>query len=95
MTYLMLRYIMYLDNYLNTGGAYEEKSIYSTDNYCSVFCAVFCVYGYMTTLVEGMPFVARVVFMAIPAVMIIVMICTLIERIKEIRKGENDDLGKY
>ena len=33
--------------------------------------------------------------MAIPVVMIIVMICTLMERIKEIRKGENDDLGKY
>jgi uncharacterized membrane protein len=49
----------------------------------------------MTTMVDGMPFVARIVFVAIPVVMIIVMIYTLIERIKEIRKGENDDLGKY
>lgn len=55
----------------------------------------FIFYGYMTTMVDGMPFVARVVFVAIPVVMIIVMVCTLIERIKEIRKGENDDLGKY
>ena len=55
----------------------------------------FVFYGYMTTTVDGMPFVARVVFVAIPVVMIIVMVCTLIERIKEIRKGENDDLGKY
>ena len=55
----------------------------------------FIFYGYMATFIDGMPAVARVVFMAIPAVMIIVMICTLIERIKEIRKGENDDLGKY
>lgn len=55
----------------------------------------FVFYGYMTTMVDGMPFVARVVFVAIPVVMIIVMVCTLIERIKEIRKGENDDLGKY
>ena len=55
----------------------------------------FVFYGYMTTMVDGMPFVARVVFVAMPVVMIIVMVCTLIERIKEIRKGENDDLGKY
>ena len=55
----------------------------------------FIFYGYMATVVDGMPFVARIVFMAIPMVMIIVMIYTLIERIKEIRKGENDDLGKY
>ena len=55
----------------------------------------FVFYGYMTTMIDGMPFVARVVFVAIPVVMIIVMVCTLIERIKEIRKGENDDLGKY
>ena len=55
----------------------------------------FIFYGYMTTMVDGMPFVARVVFVAIPVVMIIVMVYTLIERIKEIKKGENDDLGKY
>ena len=55
----------------------------------------FIFYGYMATVIDGMPFVARIVFMAIPVVMIIVMIYTLIERINEIRKGENDDLGKY
>ena len=55
----------------------------------------FIFYGYMATVIDGMPFVARIVFMVIPVVMIIVMIYTLIERIKEIRKGENDDLGKY
>lgn len=55
----------------------------------------FLFYGYMATIIEGMPSVARVVFVALPVVMIIVMICTLMERIKEIRKGENDDLGKY
>ena len=55
----------------------------------------FIFYGYMATVIDGMPFVARIVFMAMPVVMIIVMIYTLIERIKEIRKGENDDLGKY
>jgi hypothetical protein len=55
----------------------------------------FIFYGYMATVIDGMPFVARGVLVAIPVVMIIAMVCTLIERIKEIRKGENDDLGKY
>ena len=55
----------------------------------------FIFYGYMATVIDGMPFVARIVFMAVPVVVIIVMIYTLIERIKEIKKGENDDLSKY
>ena len=60
-----------------------------------LFILYFVFYGYMGTLIDDMPLVARLVFIAIPVVMIITMICVLIERIKEIRKGENDDLGKY
>lgn len=59
------------------------------------FIVYFIFYGYMGTLIDGMPLVARLIFIAIPVVMIITMVCVLIERIKEIRKGENDDLGKY
>ncbi len=60
-----------------------------------LFILYFVFYGYMSTLIDGMPLVARLIFIAIPVVMIITMVCVLIERIKEIRKGENDDLGKY
>ena len=78
------------------GGILMKKNPYIAPIIVAVLVVLyFAFYGYIATVVEGMPFVARVVFMAIPAVMIIVMICTLMERIKEIRKGENDDLGKY
>ena len=59
------------------------------------FIAYFVFYGYLGTLTDGAPLVARLVFIAIPVAMIITMIYVLVERIKEIRKGENDDLGKY
>ena len=36
-----------------------------------------------------------IIFIIIPVVLIAGMIFTLKERIKEIKKGENDDLGKY
>ena len=60
-----------------------------------LFILYFVFYGYMSTLIDNMPPVARVVFIAIPVAMIIAMVCVLVERIKEIRKGENDDLSKY
>ena len=59
-----------------------------------LFILYFAFYGYMSSMLT-MHFAAKVIFIAIPVVMIITMICVLIERIKEIRKGENDDLGKY
>lgn len=37
----------------------------------------------------------RVVFGVIPAVLAAVMIGVCVQRIKEIRSGEEDDLGKY
>ena len=73
-----------------------KKNPYIAPIVVSVFVVLyFAFYGYIATVVDGMPAVARVVFKAIPVVMVVVMIYTLIERIKEIRKGENDDLGKY
>ncbi len=60
-----------------------------------LFILYFVFYGYISTLIDNMPPVARVVFIAIPVAMIIAMVCVLVERIKEIRKGENDDLSKY
>ena len=88
--------IIYLEYYLNIGDVLMKKNPYIAPIVVAVLVVLYFIfYGYMATIIDGMPFVARVVFMAIPAVMIIVMICTLTERIKEIKKGENDDLGKY
>lgn len=33
--------------------------------------------------------------LALPAIITIILIMVLVERIKEIKKGEEDDLGKY
>ena len=88
--------IIYLEYYLNIGDVLMKKNPYIAPIVVAVLVVLYFIfYGYMATVIDGMPFVARIVFMAIPVVMIIVMIYTLIERIKEIRKGENDDLGKY
>jgi hypothetical protein len=41
------------------------------------------------------PVIVRIVFLAPPVIATGVMIYVLIERIKEINGGEEDDLGKY
>ena len=88
--------IIYLEYYLNIGDVLMKKNPYIAPIVVAVLVVLYFIfYGYMATVIDGMPFVARIVFVAIPVIMIIVMIYTLIERIKEIRKGENDDLGKY
>ena len=53
----------------------------------------FAVYfGFLTTLLEG---VWRYALGIIPLVLSALMVKVCIERIKEIRKGEEDDIGKY
>ena len=52
--------------------------------------------GYGWAIVNfDMPLFTKCIFAVIPIVFITGMIFTLKERIKEIKKGENDDLGKY
>lgn len=53
----------------------------------------FVVYfGFLITLLEG---VWRYALGIIPLVLSALMVKVCIERIKEIRKGEEDDIGKY
>ena len=49
-------------------------------------------FGFLITLVDG---VWRVLLGVLPLAFSAVMIMVCIERIKEIRKGEEDDIGKY
>jgi uncharacterized membrane protein len=45
---------------------------------------------------ENFPFVIKIAIFVVPSIIIIVMtVMALLERFKEIKKGENDDLGKY
>lgn len=45
--------------------------------------------------IEGMPVWCKLVMGIVPLILAAVCIFVLAERIKEIRSGEEDDLGKY
>ena len=49
-------------------------------------------FGFLLSLLDG---IWTYVFGIIPFLMAAVMVKVCIERIREIRKGEEDDLGKY
>ncbi len=61
----------------------------------TVFLIVYLIlyFGIFITLIESMFF--KIMLGIIPIFFAGVMIFVLIERIKEIRSGEEDDLGKY
>ena len=55
--------------------------------------AYYVVYfGFLITLIEG---IWKIALGVIPFVFSVVMILVCIERIKEIKKGEEDDLSQY
>ena len=60
-----------------------------------VMVAYFALYMAISATVPGLPVVVRAVATLLPAVFIVLMIKTLLDRIKEIKKGEDNDLGKY
>ena len=56
--------------------------------------AYFIIYfGFIITLIESL--ILKIIIGIVPVFFVGVMIFVLIERIKEIRSGEEDDLGKY
>ncbi len=60
----------------------------------SVIVILYCVayFGFIITLVDG---IGKYVLGIIPLVLSAVMIKVCIERVREIKKGEEDDIGKY
>ncbi|MDR2555513.1 MAG: hypothetical protein LBC64_08815 [Fibromonadaceae bacterium] len=57
--------------------------------YYSVAAMIFYDYN-------DLPFVAKMVLFVVPSIIIIVMmVVVLLERFKEIKKGEDNDLSKY
>ena len=44
---------------------------------------------------NGVPMLAKIIALVVPALLSGVAITVLIQRIKEIKKGEDDDLSKY
>ncbi len=55
-----------------------------------IYYAVY--FGFLASLMSGL---WKVIFGVIPVLLSIVMIRVCIERINEIKKGEDDDIGKY
>lgn len=55
----------------------------------------FVFYIYMGLYINDMPSIIKILFIIIPICFIILSIYMLIERIREIKGGEEDDLSKY
>ena len=57
----------------------------------SYYIAIGVIFAYM----NGVPMLAKIIALVVPALLSGVAITVLIQRIKEIKKGEDDDLSKY
>lgn len=55
------------------------------------YIAIGVIFAYM----NGVPILAKIIALVVPALLSGVAITVLIQRIKEIKKGEDDDLSKY
>ncbi|MBR7185613.1 MAG: hypothetical protein IKD37_08415 [Clostridia bacterium] len=62
----------------------------------TVLFLLYCLgYALACWLIPGMPLVLRLIFGVVPLALAGVLIFVLVERIKEIRSGEEDDLSQY
>lgn len=55
------------------------------------YIAIGVIFAYM----NGVPMLAKIIALVVPALLSGVAITVLIQRIKEIKKGEDNDLSKY
>lgn len=55
------------------------------------YIAIGVIFAYM----NGVPMLAKIIALVVPALLSGVAITVLIQSIKEIKKGEDDDLSKY
>ena len=55
------------------------------------YIAIGVIFAYM----NGVPMLAKIIALVVPALLSGVAITVLIQRIKEIKKGQDDDLSKY
>lgn len=73
----------------------HTKQIVSVILIGTAFTALFAGMSAMYFLIEEFPLIIRAVYGGLMAAMALGMIHVLRQRIEEIRKGENDDLGNY
>ena len=68
------------------GDVYKRQALISI-----YYIAIGVIFAYM----NGVPMLAKIIALVVPALLSGVAITVLIQRIKEIKKGEDDDLSKY
>lgn len=61
----------------------------------SVFLGLYYIGFFLACMMIPVPLAAKLLFGLIPLALVGVIIYVLVERINEIRSGEEDDLGKY
>ena len=61
----------------------------------SIILIAYYIFFFTMIVSQGMPFVFVLLLGLLPLFIVGVIIYVLVERIKEIRSGEEDDLGKY
>lgn len=87
-----------LINHTQNGNEVTNMKVYLKKMIAPIVVSVliilyFIVYfGYLIMLLEG---VWKYILGIVPLVFVVVMVMVCIERIQEIRKGEEDDIGKY
>ena len=60
----------------------------------TIFMVLYFIF-YFTMIIRTVTGLARVLLGIIPLAFTLVMVAVCVQRIKEIRSGEEDDLGKY
>lgn len=61
----------------------------------TIIVMAYYLFFFIVIFASGMPMIAKIFLGVLPALFIGVLIYVLVERIKEIRSGEEDDLSKY
>lgn len=61
----------------------------------TIICIYYIAIGVIFAYMNGVPMLAKIIALIVPALLTGVAITVLIQRIKEIKKGEDDDLSKY
>lgn len=61
----------------------------------TIIVLYYIAFAYICIFLELFPFLVKILGGVIPLLLVGVCIYVLIERIKEIRSGEEDDLSKY
>lgn len=61
----------------------------------SIIAVYYIGIGVYFAYMAGVPMIAKILALIIPAALAGVAITVLVQRIKEIRKGEDDDISKY